>query len=1544
MTRKISRRVKLRTIALALAIATLMTVFPLNILAVTSEEDVATGENVGAVTVLHNGVQENTITLDENGRETLTVFVSGITIISRSWQILTPDGTQWVSIFGKTQESLDVTYSLVASMLNDKNTAYIRCAIEDGSALYVSEPVAIIMSYNTGDGIVTVNNSTTTDQYLLFGGQTVSADTSDIESTLGTHNIVINYIFDNGGLAFEPYGATVAKGSDFIKSVTSPTVVGYKPFMRVGDSYVDASVVELNYTNITQDIVINVIYEPAMVEFQIHHHLQNLHDDDYSLHADYITKGMGLTGSVVTGNLAMTEAELPGFKALAYETMTVAADGSTVIEIRYDRNYYLVSFDMVGGYGTEPVYTRYGASVGANAPTRHGYLFDSWELVSYGGNTPSAEQASMYDINSTVITVPNANLTYRAKWITQVVSYTMVFWKENINDNGYTYWGYLDGLSAMSGSYVSGADRIGEVAGITDEAYFTYNDILTDKNVMVEGDGSTIVNVYYTRNRYAITFKAKGKCTIPEGHVHGDSCNITLCKSEHTHDESCLPLLDCTIPEHEAHNSDCVMCGKEEHYHSSSCCGLVEHTHDKSCWNSVSTASSRPSGAPAAPEDGYIHATGNGWFGRTYYIYIKGTWYRYSGRNVSSGDIVDTKCGYDAEHTHGAADCGCDIEVHTHIDSCFKDITHIHDAHICYKYSCGQEAHIHTDDCYLLNCGIPEGHTHTSTCTNANSTNTVKIVYRKYQQNLEDIWPIVDDNGVRYNQGERWKPSDSDTYSQVLVYIAIMPAEKDGFTLTLDESSNDTYTMNYYLEVLPGESYTHTYEGKHFILYTTVKANYNYITEAEDFFSIHGYDSFASDPTFSGGQIDINGGGVVNFYYSRMVDHVLEFRSNGVVLNDKTVHGIHYGASLKDYNFVPPYPDSLEPNAYVFGGWYTSPGHFDGTEVNWNTITMDAGDVMLYAKWSPTTHTVKVYLTDSLEQQLGETQTVPHGNFALSPSGSVTNGNYIFQGWFYKDTTDGETVEKAFVFTGIPVLEDMVIYAKWSSHVSVSYKINYVLYNTKEVIAPPTVGSAIAGHNKTFYAKAGDELNVGFREGYYPLTNSHSVTMSAESDHEYTFEYVYVESVPYLVRYLDADGNTVFTAKKVMDNTLSVVTETFVRIDKMMPDAYQKRLVLSASGEDADGDGILDNNVITFRYSSDEVHAYYRVVHYIQNISRDGYREYRSEDTVGVIGQSYTVSSISITGFSFNGQKTSVNGTSTPTDAQQISATLTSDGLLIELYYDRVEVKYAVKYLESGTDKVLHTQKEGTGIFGEQVVEYAPGLTHLGYTLVSEEVKQLHLSTNESINVIEFYYQETIYSLKYQIIGYDGCGSLSMSSENILAVSGEAGGSTPTINSGYHFAGWYLDAACTKPVDASWVDGETYHITPKNDGVWLSNATYYAKIDPDFTTLTITTRGTSSADAGQVFMFRIKGNADKAAAIDITVSVAGDNMITISDLPIGSYTVTELTEWSFRYTPDSVSKSIELSVDATKNALTFDHTRDMTSWLDGNGNAANQFN
>ncbi|MBO5479907.1 MAG: InlB B-repeat-containing protein [Clostridia bacterium] len=1513
MTKK--RKLTAICILLCLFLLTLVLSFTgLNVFA-TESQQVIFGENVSKITVLYNGASETSVRLDEDGKETLVGHITGTESTRRSWQILTPDGTQWVNISGKTQETLSVSYALVGSMLNEKNRAYVRCTLTDGDELYYSEPVEIVLSYRAGETIAEEKPS-----LMMFAASPYAA-TPMAEGEFKNYTIVINYIFDNGGLAFEPYGASVASGSDFKASIPSPTVVGYKPFRRIGDSYVEADTVELDYTNVTQDITINVIYEPAMVEFSVHHHLQSLVGDDYSLQADRITKGKGLTGSIVPDGLALTEDELPGFKALAYEKLEVAADGSTVVEIRYDRNYYLVQFDMLGGYGSEPIYTRYGAKVGVNNPIRHGYLFDGWELVSYGGQTPSTAQQSMYDINTAQITVPNANLVYRARWITQLTTYSMVFWGENIDDNKFSYWGHLENLQSMSGSFVNGEDRVDEI-GRDDLDHFTYNDVLTDKNVLVEGDGSTIVNVYYTRNRYTITFKAKGLCTIPEGHTHGEDCYTTVCMGGHVHDESCTPTLVCSEVEHTAHTQACVICGNEEHTHTSACCGITEHTHTKACWNNVGNAST-PNGAPTRNlEDGYIYRRIF-----SYYIYIKGTWYAYNGWGASSGDIVDPTCGYE-EHTHGSADCNCDKQEHSHIDTCYKDVLHAHDQNACYTYECGMKAHEHVDGCYVLECGIPTGHSHSNTCRSASSVNTVKLVTVKYQKSLNHIWPITDDNGVTYGDGERWKPTESSTYADVLVYISDMPGED--FTLTSESADHSPYTMNYYKEVLPGEPYTKTYNGKNFILDFTVKARYNYITKAEDFFDINGYEQWMSDPAFNGNQYEHGDEGCeVDFYYTRVVTAKLQFRSNGVILTDKTQTGIMYGASLKEYYFEPDYPATLEPNAFAFGGWYTSPGHYDGTEVDWDTVTMSAGDVMYYAKWAPVTHTVRVYLTNDLTQEIGTAQYIAHGELALAPTETVSNGNYIFQGWFYVDE-DGE--QKPFLFNGIPVLHDLNVYALWSSHVSVNYTIHYVLFETQETIAPDTVGSAIAGHNKTFMAKAGTELNVGYQEGYYPLTNSHTVTMSAESDHEYTFEYVYVESMPYLVRYIDENGNPVAAQKEVVDNNLSVVTETFVKVDKMMPDAYQKRLVLAASGDDSDNDGIKDINVITFRYQSDEEHAYYRVVHYIQNIATNDYREYRSEETVGIIGTTYTVEPITLTGFAFNGALTKVNGVAAPVETAQVSAKLTGEGLLIEMYYDRVNVSYTVHYLENGTNKVLHTPKTEQSIFGAQVVEYAPGLTHKGYTLVGDNVKDLSLSMHD--NVINFYYQETIYSLKYQIVGMDGCGSLSIQSENIAAVTGTPNGSTPMVAAGYHFVGWYLDAACMQAVDESWVDENTLRLLPQTDGIWLSNATYYAKFDPDFTTLTITTLGAQDIDEDQAFIFRVQGASEDGKDVDITVTVIGNGSVTVSKLLIGEYTVTQLSSWSYRYQPDSESKTVALSVDATKNTVTFSEIRVQTKWLD----------
>ena len=1457
------------------------------------------------------------------------------TISAYQWQIKDPVDNIWVDIADGYSKYLWVTYSLVESMMAEDSTVWLRCRLEASTGEIFTNDVKVTVSRKVNDGP------------LYYGSEPARETPQILRSVRGTdqefttYSIVINYLFDDNTIAFEPYGATVAAGSPFKtdKPIESPQIMGYKPFRRVGGEYVEADFISFNEESVNGNITINVIYEPTLVDFEVHHHLQNILDDDYSTEHTTIER-QGLTGSLVGPGLAYTEDQLPGFKPLDYdEALVIAADGSTVVEIRYDRNYYLVSYDLSGGYGTEPIYTRFGATVGANTPIRHGYVFNGWELISYNGHTPTNEQKSQYALRSgSTIQVPAANLKYKARWITQETTYTMVFWCENANDNGYTYWGYLDNLPAMSGSYVSAEDLIGRVSGIDDEQHFTFNASKSDKNVLVEGDGSTVVNAYYTRNYYSITFKASGNCILPTSHTHGDACYDQICGLGHTHTAECVPELICTTEEHTVHTDECIICGKQEHIHGSIGCDCTkeEHNHSTSCWNNIGNRQNRPSSAPINPVDGYIHAVAGRW-SSTYYIYINGDWYLYYGRNMSSGDNVKPACQKEA-HVHGT-DCSCDQqEEHTHDDSCYRDILHSHEEH-CYKYSCGAVEHTHSDDCKRLICGIPTTHSHSGE-TNNSSNKVVKIVYAKYRQSLKNIWPVKDNNGVIYDDGQRWKPSDSSLYNQVLVYIDEMPG--DSFTLTVDSGADrDLFTMNYYLQVLPGDDYDVTYKGKQYARYTQIKAKYNMVTKAEDFFPIRGFNQYIADPDFGNGTSVDPSDLIVDFYYDRITDHKISFNNNGTVLDDKTVYGEMYGASVKDYNFEPPYPTNLEPNAYTFDGWYTSPGCFAGTEMDWENTTMPEGDLLLYAKWKPITHTVRVYKDKNMTEQLGEEQVVDHGNFAKAPVGNITNGNYVFLGWFYEDVVNGQKVEKAFVFDGIPVLEDMNIYARWGSHFSVDYKIYYKLRKTGEEIAAPTMGSAIVGNNKTFYAKTENDLYPGFQTGYFPETSSHTITMSAEGNHEFTFWYEFVEAMPYKVQYLDQNGNKLFPDKVVMDNSLSVVTETFVRASKMMPDAYQKRLVLSADKTDSDGDGIFDANVITFYYSADEVHAYYRVVHYIENITGGTYREFSAEDNVGLIGEDCTGIALTLTGFAYNPNKTTINGVVQHGSGSSVTTKLTENGALIEFYYDRQDYQYQVRYLNSRTNEELDTSYIGTAAFGEQVVEYARNFESNGYKLVGENVKLLTISANQSANIIEFYYDESIVGLKYQIVGPEGCGSLTLESENLHAISGEPTGSKPLIPNGFVFVGWFTDPDCKNPVASSWVDSDNLLKPQKTADVWKS-VTYYAKIETLETELTITTKFT--VDADQVFIFRVQGKSGtETAGIDLTLTVVGDNSVTVTKLPVGNYTVSELTDWSWRYENTSAVREVNLAYNDGKNEIVYENSRENPKWLDGNAAKDNQF-
>ena len=76
----------------------------------------------------------------------------------------------------------------------------------------------------------------------------------------------------------------------------------------------------------------------------------------------------------------------------------------------------------------------------------------------------------------------------------------------------------------------------------------------------------------------------------------------------------------------------------------------------------------------------------------------------------------------------------------------------------------------------------------------------------------------------------------------------------------------------------------------------------------------------------------------------------------------------------------------------------------------------------------------------------------------------------------------------------------------------------------------------------------------------------------------------------------------------------------------------------------------------------------------------------------------------------------------------------------------------------------------------------------------------------------------------------------------------------------------------------------------------------------------------------------------------MTVTVDKDSnwTATISNLPVGVYTVTEGTCWSWRYTPDSASKDITLTVNSD-NTVKFNNKKSNDHWLDSNTSVDNKF-
>ena len=285
----------------------------------------------------------------------------------------------------------------------------------------------------------------------------------------GQVRLTVNYVYSNGSLAAQPWVSHVESGVPCNLTAESPAIQGFTP---------DQTSVSFNDAY-TTDKTVTVTYKGAEVNYTVNHYLLNVDDTKPDTPADT---------EIVPGETGLTtEAkakEYAGFTPRAISQGTVNADGSTVVEILYERNYYTLTWNTGENASyIAPEQVRYGAAVTKpdKDPTKVGYEFKGWEKLPE--------------------TMPAEDLVVTAKWEAATrADYKIIYWTETVKEGVYTVNHVINGTGTVG-------DSIPNVSYTVPKGYETTPVAgKTDVDVKITADGTAVKNVYYARDTYTIKF------------------------------------------------------------------------------------------------------------------------------------------------------------------------------------------------------------------------------------------------------------------------------------------------------------------------------------------------------------------------------------------------------------------------------------------------------------------------------------------------------------------------------------------------------------------------------------------------------------------------------------------------------------------------------------------------------------------------------------------------------------------------------------------------------------------------------------------------------------------------------------------------------------------------------------------------------------------------------------------------------------------------------------------------------------------------------
>lgn len=370
--------------------------------------------------------------------------------------------------------------------------------------------------------------------YILAGkseGRTISqASISIYQGSIGNRTYTATWTPINYTINYDLNGGTVTVSNPTSYNIETPTFALNNP-IRLG--YVFAGWTGSNGTTPQKNVSIykgstgNKFYKAnwtaADVGYTVNHYVMDINGN----YPSTPTKTERLSGFTDTSVTAKRLSLGNGFTYPDVQTVKIKADGTTVVKYYYTRNKYTLDLNgLINGTlrgnlvdvvknpitGAEDRHTAGTTVVTVNETVVGNKVTDYCNEVYYGSSisiiTTAESGYSIIDNSNVIFKMPAEGKTVTVTINAKDTKYLVRHWKKNVNTDSKTYNENSlndSNYTMYDAEYLNGKAYSWVKPVVRTLEGFTYKGVLpSEGTAYVKPDGTTVIDVYYTRNTYTI--------------------------------------------------------------------------------------------------------------------------------------------------------------------------------------------------------------------------------------------------------------------------------------------------------------------------------------------------------------------------------------------------------------------------------------------------------------------------------------------------------------------------------------------------------------------------------------------------------------------------------------------------------------------------------------------------------------------------------------------------------------------------------------------------------------------------------------------------------------------------------------------------------------------------------------------------------------------------------------------------------------------------------------------------------------------------------